>query len=185
MEESAFSIYMGVDAGTTKIAVLLFDADSGTVRATHSIPNSSETTDAQGRARGWSEGDAEQTVELAFKAIAEASSHRLRQQLKGIGVTGQMHGMLLVGRDQCPLSPLIGWQDQRCNEKMPRENLTYIQRMIELAGEHGFLLEGCYPATGYMGSTLFWLKESQALPSEPATACFLPCLLYTSDAADE
>ena len=174
MEESAFSVYMGVDVGTAKIAVLLFDMHSGTVRATCSIPNSSETTNAQGRARGWSEWDAEQTVELAFQAIADATSHRPREQFRGIGVTGQMHGMLLVGRDQCPLSPLIGWQDQRCNEKMPRENLTYIQRMIELAGEHGFLLEGCYPATGYMGSTLFWLKESQALPSEPATACFLP-----------
>jgi len=174
MEESAFSVYMGVDVGTTKIAVLLFDAHSGTVRATYSIPNDSETTNAQGRARGWSEWNAEQTVELAFKAIAEASSHRLREQLEGIGVTGQMHGMLLVGQDQHPLSPLMGWQDQRCNEKMPRKNLTYIQRMIELAGEHGFLREGCYPATGYMGSTLFWLKENRALPSKPATACFLP-----------
>jgi len=165
---------MGVDVGTTKIAVLLFDARSGAVEATHSIANISETTSERGKARGWSEWDAERVVALTFEAIAEVASPSLQKELKGIGVTGQMHGMLLVSQDQRPLSPFIGWQDQRCNEKVPGRNVSYVQRMNELAGEDGFLLEGCFPATGYMGSTLFWLKERRVLPSKPATACFLP-----------
>ena len=85
-----------------------------------------------------------------------------------------MHGTVLVSHDGHPLTPFIGWQDHRCDENMPGSNKSYIDRMIELASKDGFKREGCRPATGYMGSTLFWLKENNALPDEPATACFLP-----------
>jgi sugar (pentulose or hexulose) kinase len=177
VEGSVFSVYMGVDVGTTKIAVLLLDTCSGDVKAVHVARNSSEITNAQGKVQGWSEWDAEQAVELTFEAIAEVASLGVYEEIKGIGVTGQMHGTVLVSQDQRPLSPFIGWQDQRCNRNMPGTRITYIERIIELAGEDGFLREGCRPATGYMGSTLFWLKENSALPSKPATACFLPDLL--------
>ena len=43
-----------------------------------------------------------------------------------------------------------------------------------MAGKNGFSREGCIPATGYMGSTLFWMKKNRSLPKAPATACFLP-----------
>jgi len=174
MEESAFPVYMGVDVGTTKIAVVLLDTSTGEILKTHAIGNTSETTDQQGKARGWSEWDPKQTVDLTFKAMSEAASANKHKEIKGIGVTGQMHGMVLLDKDQLPLSPFIGWQDQRCNEKMHGENFTYIERMFKLAGKDGFIHEGCYPATGYMGSTLFWLKENYALPPKPAKACFLP-----------
>jgi len=175
MEEgSAFSLYMGVDVGTTKIAVILLDFDSGTIVATHNAVNSSEVTDAEGKARGWSEWDADEAVELTFKAMAEVPSFCSPHRVKGIGVTGQMHGMVLVSRNRRPLSPFIGWQDQRCNENVPGTGASYIERMIRLVGDQGFSREGCHPATGYMGSSLFWLKEKCALPSQAATACFLP-----------
>jgi len=174
MEESAFPFYMGVDVGTTKIAIVLLDSSSGEIIRTHAVANTSEITDLQGRARGWSEWDPKQAVDLTFSAMSEASRANECKEIKGIGVTGQMHGMLLLSQDRHPLSPFVGWQDQRCNEKMPGENITYIERMIKMAGKDGFLREGCYPATGYMGSTLFWLKENHALPPKPAKACFLP-----------
>jgi len=165
---------LGVDVGTTKIALLLLDIDSGKMVAAHDIVNSSEMTDEKGKGRGWSEWDADQAVELTFKAISEVTSQTGLMKIKGVGVTGQMHGMVLVSRDQRPLSPFIGWQDQRCNEKVSGTDVSHIERMIEFAGDRGFSREGCFPATGYMGSSLFWLKENCALPSQAATACFLP-----------
>ncbi|UCE10767.1 MAG: FGGY-family carbohydrate kinase, partial [Candidatus Thorarchaeota archaeon] len=163
-----------MDVGTTKIAVLLLDVDSGEIVAAHEAVNSSEVTDPERKARGWSEWDADEAVDLTFGAMGDAVSRVGPEKVKGVGVTGQMHGMVLVGRDGRPVSRFIGWRDQRCNEKVSGTRVSYIERMVELAGDQGFSREGCYPATGFMGSSLFWLKENRALPREPATACFLP-----------
>jgi len=165
---------MGVDVGTTNIAVLVVDINSGIVKAVSTVPNDSEVTSWKDKLRGRSEWDAERTVELVFQAMAEISVKVNPQKIRGIGVTGQMHGTVLVSQDGLPLTPFISWQDHRCEEKTLGSDKSYIDRMIELAGVDGFKREGCRPATGYMGSTLFWLKENDALPDEPATACFLP-----------
>jgi len=167
-------LFMGIDMGTTNIAALIVEIPSGDVRAVSVVPNDSEITGEEDRLRGRSEWDAERAAELAFKAAAEAAARVDPQMIRGIGVTGQMHGVVLVSEDGRPLTPFIGWQDKRCDEKMPGSDRTYIDYMIELAGRDGFRREGCRPATGYMGSTLFWLKENDALPDEPATPCFLP-----------
>ncbi|MCW4001955.1 MAG: FGGY family carbohydrate kinase [Candidatus Bathyarchaeota archaeon] len=167
-------LFIGVDVGTTKIAALILDTSSGNIKVIRVVPNSSETTDTQHKARGWSEWDAEKAVELTYEAMVKATAHNTSQEIEGIGVTGQMHGTVLVSGDHRVLTPFIGWQDRRCDEKIHGENVSYINRMTELAGKDGFSREGCHPATGYMGSTLFWLKENRTIPSEPATACFLP-----------
>ncbi|RJS92979.1 hypothetical protein CW705_02195 [Candidatus Bathyarchaeota archaeon] len=168
------SFFMGVDVGTTNIAVLVVDIHSGMVKAVSVIHNDSEVTDEEGRLKGRSEWDAEKATDIVFQAMAKAAAKVDPQKVRGIGVTGQMHGTVLVSDDGQPLTPFIGWQDKRCRDNIPGTNKSYIARMIELAGENGFRREGCRPATGYMGSTLFWLKENDALPSRPATACFLP-----------
>jgi len=168
------SFFMGVDVGTTNIAVLVVDIHSGIIKAVSVIHNDSEVTDEKGRLKGRSEWDAEKATEIVFQAMARAAAKVDPQKIRGIGVTGQMHGTVLVSHEGHPLTPFIGWQDRRCDEKIPEKDVSYIDRMIELAGEDGFKREGCRPATGYMGSTLFWLKENHELPDEPATACFLP-----------
>jgi sugar (pentulose or hexulose) kinase len=165
---------MGVDVGTTNIAVLVVDACSGTTKAVSVVANSSEVTSEEDKLRGRSEWDAEKATDLVYQAMAEAAVKADPGKIGGIGITGQMHGMVLVSQDNRPLTPFIGWQDQRCNEKIPGRDISYIERMLELAGEDGFECEGCLPATGYMGATLFWLKENDVLPDEPSTPCFLP-----------
>jgi len=172
--ENALAFFMGVDVGTTNIAVLVMDIRSGTVEAVSVVANDSEVTDEKEKLQGRSEWDAEKATELTLQAMAKAASSVNPQEIRGIGVTGQMHGTVLVSRDNSPLTPFIGWQDLRCNENMPGSSNSYIDCMFELAGKDGFKREGCRPATGYMGSTLFWLKKNNALPEEPATACFLP-----------
>jgi len=164
---------MGIDVGTSNIAILVLDVSSGKVEAVSVLPNSSEITNERDRLIGRSEWDAERVVDIVFQAVAQISANVDPQKIKGIGVTGQMHGTVLISNDDKPLTPFIGWQDKRCLENLPGTKKSYIDRMIELAGEDGFRREGCRPATGYMASTLFWLKENDALPKVPATACFL------------
>lgn len=176
------SYYLGVDVGTTKIAVAVIDSVCGQVIAANEVLNGSEITSAADKARGRSEWDAERAAKSTFDCIAGALVGIATDQIKGIGVTGQMHGMVLVDAAGQAVSPFIGWQDQRCQEIVPGTNATYIARMMQLAGLGGFARTGCTPATGYLASTLFWLAvngdprvtRAPAGAQDRVVACFLP-----------
>ena len=50
----------------------------------------------------------------------------------GIGVTGQMHGILYLDELGRAVSPLYTWQDQRGAERLTQQ--TYAERLSELTG---------------------------------------------------
>ncbi len=174
--------HLGVDVGTTKIAAVVVDSSSGREVVVKAVPNDTETTSAADKARGRSEWDAAASAKRTFECIAAAVRDARGGEIKGIGVTGQMHGMVLLANGS-PISPFIGWQDRRCQEMLPGRDVNYIDRMMQLAGVGGFAGTGCTPATGYMASTLFWLAQngntrvtkSAARPTNDGVmACFLP-----------
>ncbi|MGO8704121.1 MAG: sedoheptulokinase [Candidatus Brocadiia bacterium] len=174
--------HLGVDVGTTKIAAVVVDSSSGREVVVKAVPNDTETTSAADKARGRSEWDAAASAKRTFECIAAAVRDARGGEIKGIGVTGQMHGTVLLANGS-PISPFIGWQDRRCQEMLPGRDVNYIDRMMQLAGVGGFAGTGCTPATGYMASTLFWLAQngntrvtkSAARPTNDGVmACFLP-----------
>jgi sugar (pentulose or hexulose) kinase len=178
------AFYLGVDVGTTKIAAVVVDSSTGREVVVKEVPNDTETTSAADKARGRSEWDAAASAKRAFECIAAAAASACGGQggeIKGIGVTGQMHGMVLLANGS-PVSPFIGWQDRRCQEMLSGRDVNYIDRMMQLAGVGGFAGTGCTPATGYMASTLFWLAQngnervtkSAARARDGVMACFLP-----------
>ena len=112
-------LFLGIDVGTTNIAVLALDTHSGSVRALSIVRNDSEVTSEENKARGWSEWDAEKTVKLVFKAVAAVISKVDPSSIEGIGVTGQMHGVVLISDEGRPFTPFIGWMDRRCDEIIP------------------------------------------------------------------
>jgi len=169
------SRYLGVDVGTTTIAGVVLDTDSSQAVARYSTSNDSSFPGDE-QAAGHSEWDIDRMVELALEAIAGLADQVEVESLTGIGITGQMHGMVLLDDDCYPVSPFVGWQDQRCEEQVSA-GTTYLEQMRELAGD-GFEHSGCTPATGYMGATLFWLKQNNLLPAD-TTACFAPDYLVS------
>ena len=179
------AFHLGVDVGTTKIAAVVVDSSSGREVVVKEVPNDTETTSAADKGRGRSEWDAAASAKRAFECIAAAAASACGGQggeIKGIGVTGQMHGMVLLANGS-PVSPFIGWQDRRCQEMLSGRDVNYIDRMMQLAGVGGFAGTGCPPATGYMASTLFWLsqngdarvtKSAAGAARDRVMACFLP-----------
>jgi len=176
------AFHLGVDVGTTKIAAVVVDSTSGREVVVKDVPNDTETTSAADKARGRSEWDAAASMKRAFECIASAVVGARGGEIEGIGVTGQMHGMVLLA-DGSPVSPFFGWQDRRCQEMLPGRDVNYIDRMMQLAGVGGFAGTGCPPATGYMGSTLFWLaqngdarvtRSAAGAARDHVMACFLP-----------
>ncbi len=173
------SYIVGVDVGTSKIAALVLDTESGQTLSLCETANESETTSAADKALGRSEWDADRAADLTMGCMGEAISQVDATRITGIGIAGQMHGMALLDLEGRAVSPFIGWRDQRCQESFPGKDQTYINRMMELAGLGGFAHTGCTPATGYMGSTLFWLaangdpRVARGGAGAPVHACFM------------
>ena len=87
-----------------------------------------------------------------------------------------MHGVALLNRQARPLGPAINWQDQRALETPSGAEESYLRQFIDAAGgPDAFERMGCLPAAGYMGTSLYWLKQCNALPvTVGALACLIP-----------
>jgi sugar (pentulose or hexulose) kinase len=164
------ALYLGLDIGTTHITALALDVESGAILASQSVPNSTQTTSPADQARGRSEWDAQGMIELAWEAVRRVvASLPDPQAVRGIGLSGQMHGMCLLSTNLKPLTPFIGWQDRRGDDWMPGVKRTYLLRIIELADK----LPRARMAAGFMGLTLFWLKETGFSFPAGARAAFI------------
>ncbi len=183
------SLYVGLDVGTTTLSAVILDADSGHLLASRNCENDASfaTWDMRSisRRRIAERFSASSRAELDLAVLRALIVDLLAQTVRGIGkrreevralgVTGQMHGVTLLAPDARPLGPAITWQDGRVEEGIPGQGVTYLQRFVALAGgEEAFGRMGCTPAVGFMGPTLFWLQLNDQLPPAPARACFIP-----------
>ncbi|HTO66929.1 MAG TPA: xylulokinase [Bradyrhizobium sp.] len=102
-------MYLGMDVGTSGVKAVLMDA-TGAIVAT-----ASRALTLSHPHPLWSEQDSDAWVSAAIGAVDDlAASHpRETSQVRGIGLSGQMHGATLLGADGAPLRPAILWNDGR------------------------------------------------------------------------
>ncbi len=169
--------YIGLDLGTTTIIGLILDTDARQVVHAESARNDTRIAIRHRRSLGRSEWHMVLMHQIVLELLRNLVHASGISQVDAIGVTGQMHGMVLLDGSNTPRSSFIGWQDQRCQEPMPG-GTTYIDEMLRRGGEL-FERSGCTPATGYMGSTLFWMRHNGKIPSG-TLACFAPDFVVSS-----
>jgi xylulokinase len=102
-------VYLGLDIGTSGVkAVLVSEAGAIIATAARELALSHP-------APLWSEQDPDSWVDAATGAVddlARQHSHEVAQ-VRGIGLSGQMHGATLLDADGRPLRPAILWNDGR------------------------------------------------------------------------
>lgn len=104
---------LGIDVGSSSVKISLVDINSGTVLARATSPERElEITATQ---PGWAEQHPDLWWEHASRCIQALRSARPKElsALKAIGISYQMHGLVLVDRDGRPLRPSIIWCDSR------------------------------------------------------------------------
>ncbi|MFG3592138.1 xylulokinase [Bradyrhizobium sp. RDI18] len=102
-------MYLGMDIGTSGVkAVLVNEAGAIVATAARELALSHP-------APLWSEQDPDAWVDAAIGAIDDLASVHPSDvaQVRGIGLSGQMHGATLLGEDGRPLRPAILWNDGR------------------------------------------------------------------------
>jgi len=164
---------IGLDIGTTSLSAVVLDPASGRQVAHGTVANRAGSSPGPGRA----ELDLSRLYELTVQCLAElvVQAEFSPKDIQGIGVTGQQHGVALIGPDAAPAGPAITWQDLRVQEPLPGNDRPVLDRFISAAGgREAFRNTGCLPAAGFLGPSLYWLSLQDALPAAPVTACFVP-----------
>lgn len=180
---------LGIDVGTTKIAALVLDTAESRVVGAAEAPTPGRQPTPAGRSEWQAAAIAVAAVNVARMAVASLDgTSRRGVQIEAIGVTGQMHGMLVLDPTGRPRTPLIGWQDRRADEPLagaPADHPTAIAWLRHLAGPAAPERLGCRVASGFLGATLFWLDRTQQLPTGPGVATTMPDYLvaYLCDQA--
>jgi sugar (pentulose or hexulose) kinase len=169
------SNHIGLDVGTTTITAVVVDGQTGDVVSKATVPNDAETTSSEDKKRGRSEWDADRVLDIVRTVLTESNSSG--HEVAAIGVTGQMHGTLLVDEQCEPAGPFIGWQDQRAAEGYPDSDGSVISDFLLAVDETDPSGKVCRPKVGYLGPTLAWLARHNQLPDRPFSASFLPDFL--------
>jgi len=103
-------MFLGLDLGTSSVKVIVID-DEGEITA-----QSSQSLSLSRPNPLWNEQSPSDWIEAAEKAILKIPKN-IRSKLKGMGLSGQMHGAVLLDKKERPIRPAILWNDGRSYEE--------------------------------------------------------------------
>lgn len=142
--------FLGVDISTTATKALLIDS-TGQVVAVHSTAYGFQTPRPL-----WSEQHPDlwwDGTQRSIRAVLEMSGIH-PEKIHGVGLTGQMHGLVLLDQQGNVLRPAILWNDQRtqvqCDEihaRIGRENFIRITGNVALPG--------------FTAPKILWVRENE------------------------
>ena len=107
------NLLLGFDIGSSSVKATLLNADTGQVVATVALPDDEMLIVSP--QKDWAEQDPEmwwKYVKLTSQAVSKAA-HLQKGELKAIGISYQMHGLVLVNKNLEVLRPSIIWCDSR------------------------------------------------------------------------
>src|SRR5687768_4199395 len=106
-------LLLGIDIGTSSIKVSVVDSQTNNCIASAQYPDSEN--EIKSLKPGWAEQDPDmwwQDVQQAIKRLASSGSVNLND-IGAIGIAYQMHGLVVVDKDQNVLRDSIIWCDSR------------------------------------------------------------------------
>jgi sedoheptulokinase len=153
-------IVLSLDIGTSNLCALALSCDSLQPMVICSEVNNAEIANLSA---GYHEQDPLRIRDLCLELIQKLLSEKnvRDDEVVGIGITGQMHGVLLVNSELEPQSNLITWRDQRA---LASDKPGYIDKAVEALGADIQQRTGCHLHVGYGGVTLHWLSKNNKLP---------------------
>ena len=148
--------FLGIDIGTSSICGIVYNTVSKDTLSIAKTPNTDMLS-----CNVWEKvQDANAIVDIVLDLIQE-----LRIQypdIKGIGLSGQMHGILYVNAEGEAVSPLYTWQDMR-GSLLYKDGMSYA---AYLSKQTGFPL-----STGFGLVTHYYNKVNSLVPQNAVKLC--------------
>ena len=139
-------LYIGIDLGTSAVKLLLMD-ETGKIHKIVSkeyplyFPNP-----------GWSEQKPEDWYEKSMEGLKELISECDKSQVAGISFGGQMHGLVILDKDDNVIRPALLWNDGRTYEECDYlNNVIGKDKLSEYTANISF--------TGFTAPKILWVKN--------------------------
>lgn len=153
---------IGLDIGTTSISGLVYDLEQ---RCVLHVITASNPADLPGNQGEWERlQDPESTLQSVEKVLEQLLARE--PEAAGIGLTGQMHGIVYTDLTGKHVSPLYTWQDGRGGVFYDNDiegAHTYAQKLSEVTGYA--------TAPGYGLATHFYNVKHGLVPHEAVSMC--------------
>ena len=138
------SYYIGIDLGTSACKGILLNRE-GTVVAEHSVSYSVSTPHTN-----WSEQNPTDWYNAALEILSTLSAGR-EAEVKGVGIAGQMHGLVMLDENDEVIRPAILWNDGRSAAETAYLNSLGI--LPALTGNIAF--------PGFTAPKILWVKNHE------------------------
>src|SRR6266480_5418940 len=158
---------LGIDLGTTGVKVVLFAADDGRTLSSAFIDYPLMHPQI-----GWAEQNPEDWWQATVTAIRTCLVGGVRnnvqpEDVRGVGLSGQMHGVVLLDEENRVLRPSIIWADQRsAAQSLEITERVGADRLVSLVSN---------PALpGFSASKILWIREHEPAIFARARRILLP-----------
>jgi xylulokinase len=140
-------MYLGLDLGTSGVKAMLIDGDQKIIGAGHG------TLDVSRPHSGWSEQAPADWIRATEDAISELKAAHPRElsAVKGIGLSGQMHGATLLDGSDNVLRPCMLWNDTR----------SFKEAAALDADPHFRTVTGNIVFPGFTAPKVVWVKNNE------------------------
>lgn len=154
-------IYIGIDLGTSAVKLLAMDETGKILNVVTKkypiyFPHS-----------GWSEQNPEDWYQQTKSGLKELVSVLDVNYVKGIGVGGQMHGLVVLDQNDQVIRPAILWNDGRTEKET-----VYLNTVV---GREKLSKETANIAfAGFTAPKILWMKENEPENFEKISKIMLP-----------
>lgn len=155
--------FVGIDLGTSSVRAVAVDPDGNASAAGQC------EYDIQKPELDRAEQDMDQLWEATVQAIRKmlAEKPEIRDEVRGIGFSGQMHGLVMVDREIRPVGNAIIWADQRSAEQIRHIYGTVPEEEFAKVFENRL-------STGFLLPSLVWVREKEPARYEKIYKVMLP-----------
>ena len=157
---------LGFDVGSSSVKASLVDADTGVCAASAFYPEKEAPIIAV--KAGWAEQDPQMwwdNAKLSLKKVM-ADAGVTGEDIKAIGISYQMHGLVCVDKDMNVLRPSIIWCDSRA--------VPYGEKAFETIGSEKCLSHLLNSPGNFTAAKLAWVKENEPSIYEKVYKIMLP-----------
>ena len=153
--------FIGADLGTSGLKLLLVDAMGKILNSV------TKNYDVHYPNPGWSEQNPEDWWTAFVDGVDELLSDFDKSCVKGLSVAGQMHGLVILDKDDNVIRPAILWNDGRTSEETEYLN-AFIgkERLSDLTANIAF--------AGFIAPKILWLKNNEKENFDKISKIMLP-----------
>ena len=154
-------LYIGIDLGTSSVKLLLMD-EEGKIKniVSREYPIFFEHS-------GWSEQKPEDWFRETMTGLKELTEGADKSQIRGISFGGQMHGLVVLDKEDNVIRPAILWNDGRTGEETEYlNNVIGKDKLSEYTANIAF--------AGFTAPKILWMKKNEPDKFEKIEKIMLP-----------